>query len=298
VKLVSFGLRGAELPGALVDGGETIVPLSPVLQRLGVGTSDMNAVLGLLPLVEKAIETGEGRVDAQAVRLGPPVPRPPKIVVCGMNYMSQVEEARAVTGGVPPRKPPLGIRPVTSLAGPFDPAVVPPEAQELDYEAELAVVVGRSGRRIAREDALDHVAGYMCAQDLTARDVMRGDTDLSPLYAQITRAKSFDSFCPTGPWLVTADEIPDPGNLRVQSWINGELRQDESTAGMLLDVPGIVEWVSSSMTLAPGDVLLTGTPAGTGASFDPPRYVRPGDVIRTAISGLGTMENRVEPEAV
>jgi 2-keto-4-pentenoate hydratase/2-oxohepta-3-ene-1,7-dioic acid hydratase in catechol pathway len=296
MKLVSFGPRGAELPGLLVDGGEAVLPLPPALRRLGVRDADMTAAIGLLSLVADTIEEGDGRVDVAAVRLGPPVPRPPKIVVCGVNYASQVEEARAATGGAPPRKPPLGIRPATTLAGPFDPVVLPPEAQELDYEAELAVVVGRTGRRIPRENALSHVAGYMCAQDLTARDVMRGDTDISPLYAQITRAKSFDTFCPTGPWLVTADEVADAGDLRVQSWINGELRQDESTAGMLLDVPGIVEWVSASMTLEAGDVLLTGTPAGTGASFDPPRYLRPGDMIRTAVSGLGAMENLVVGE--
>jgi 2-keto-4-pentenoate hydratase/2-oxohepta-3-ene-1,7-dioic acid hydratase in catechol pathway len=296
VKLVSFGPHGAELPGALVDGDEAIVPLSPALRRLGVRVADMCAAVGLLPLVAEAITSRDDRIDARSVRLGPPVPRPPKIVVCGVNYRTQVEEARAVTGGIRPRNPPLGLRPGTALAGPHDAVVLPSEVQELDYEAELAVVVGRAGRRIRREDAHRHVAGYMCAQDLTALDVLRADTDLSPFYAQITRAKSFDASCPTGPWLVTADELPDAGELRVQCWINGELRQEESTAGMLVDVRGLVEWVSSSMTLLPGDILLTGTPAGMGGALDPPRYLRPGDVIRTEISGLGAMENTVELE--
>jgi 2-keto-4-pentenoate hydratase/2-oxohepta-3-ene-1,7-dioic acid hydratase in catechol pathway len=268
VRLVSYGPRGAEQSGVLLDDG--IAPLA-----------DLAAALAA------RVEPGDERIDPASVRLGPPVPSPQKIVVCGVNYPP--------ASGPPPRNPPLALRPPTSLAGPGDPIVVPPEAQELDYEAELAVVIGRTGRRIRRDDAPAHVAGYMCAQDLTAWDVLRGDTDLNPTYLQITRAKSFDTFCPTGPWLVTADEV-DPASLRVRSWVNGELRQDESTASMLKDVPALVEWVSSSMTLVAGDILLTGTPAGIGASFDPPRYLRAGDVLRTELEGLGVMENTLVPE--
>jgi 2-keto-4-pentenoate hydratase/2-oxohepta-3-ene-1,7-dioic acid hydratase in catechol pathway len=268
VKLVSFGPPGDERPGVLLDDG--IAPLD-----------DLAAVFA------GRVEPGPERIDPEGVRLGPPVPRPQKVVVCGVNYPPP--------SGVPPRKPPLALRPPTSLAGPFDPIVLPPEAQELDYEAELGVVIGRGGRRIPRAGALAHVAGYLCAQDLTAWDVLRGDTDLDPSYLQITRAKSFDTFCPTGPWLVTADEV-DPGALRIRCSVNGELRQDETTASMLQDVPALVEWVSSSMTLVPGDILLTGTPAGLGAFLDPPRYLRAGDVVRTEITGLGAMENPVVAE--
>ena len=297
MKLVSFGAPGAESPGVLL-GDDEILPLAPVLRALGVSSPDTNAVLGLLTALRPRVdELGRARrLPTAGVRLGTPVPRPSKIVVCGVNYATQVEEARAATGGVPPRKPPLGLRPPTSLAGPYDAVVRPPEAAELDYEAELAVVIGLAGRRIRRDAALDHVAGYMCAQDLSAHDVMRGDTDLSPLYAQITRGKSFDSFCPTGPWLVTADEVPDPGALRIRCWLNDELRQDESTGGMILDVPGLIEWVSSSMTLLPGDVLLTGTPGGMGIASVPPRFLRAGDVLGTAITGLGEMRNKVRDE--
>jgi 2,4-didehydro-3-deoxy-L-rhamnonate hydrolase len=299
MKLVSFGPRGAELPG-VISAGDAIVPLSPLLRDLGIPSARMRAVVGLLPsvrpLVAQALEREGERVDSQTVRLGPPVPDPSKIVVCGVNYASQVGEALAITRGVAPRMPPLALRPPTSLAGPHDPIVRPPEARELDYEAELAVVIGRAGRRITRADALGYVAGYMCAQDLGARDVMRGDTDLSPLYAQITRGKGFDTFCPTGPWLVTADEIPDPGDLRIQAWVNGELRQDASTGEMLVGVAGLIEWVSSSMTLMPGDVLLTGTPAGTGIASEPARFLHAPDVVRTEISGLGVMENPIEDE--
>lgn len=299
MKLVSFGPRGAELPGVLVDG-DALLPLLPPLQEFGVGRSGMSTVVGLLPLlrprIEEQVESGDGRIEAAALRLGPPVPDPQKIVVCGVNYPSQVEEAKAATRGIPPRRPPIALRPRTSLAGPYDPVIRPPEARELDYEAELAVVVGRAGRRIARADGWSYVAGLMCAQDLGAHDVIRGDTDLAPGYVQITRGKGFDTFCPTGPWLVTLDELPDPGDLHLQGWVNGELRQDARTSELIVDVPGLIEWVSSSMTLAPGDILLTGTPAGCGVGFDPPRFLEHGDVLRTAIAGLGTMENRIEDE--
>jgi 2-keto-4-pentenoate hydratase/2-oxohepta-3-ene-1,7-dioic acid hydratase in catechol pathway len=299
VKLVSFGAARAELPGILLEDEGRIVPLAPLLRDLGVGESDMTPVLGVLPLLRSALESRAGRVvelELADVRLGPPVPRPSKIVVCGVNYASQVLEARATTGGIAPRHPPLGLKPPTALSGPYDAIVRPPEADELDHEAELAVVIGVAGRRISRDRALEHVAGYMCAQDLSAHDVMRGDTDLSPAYLQIVRGKSFDSFCPTGPWLLTADEVPDPGDLRIRCWLNDELRQDASTAEMIVDVPGLVEWVSSSMTLLPGDVLLTGTPAGMGIGSVPPRFLRDGDVLRTAITGLGEMRNEVRDE--
>lgn len=282
MKLVSFGPPGEERPGLLVDG-ERIVPLAE---------DDMTAALAHLPESTQRLDDA-ATIDARGVRLGPPVPRPSKIVVCGVNFASQVKETR----GIPPRRPPLALRPPTSLGGPHDPIVKPYDVEELDYEAELAVVIGRTGRRIARADGLAYVAGYMCAQDLGAHDVFRGDTDLSPLYLQIVRGKSFDTFCPTGPWLVTPDELPDPGNLRIRCWVNGELRQDESTRNLLVDVPGLVEWASSSMTLLPGDILLTGTPAGMGVGLEPPRFLASGDVVRTAVDGLGEMENHVIDES-
>jgi 2-keto-4-pentenoate hydratase/2-oxohepta-3-ene-1,7-dioic acid hydratase in catechol pathway len=301
MKLVSFGPRGAELPGVLV-GHDLVLPLPPLLRELGVSRAGMTTVVGLLPLlrplIDEAIEARDRCVDASRLRLGPPVPDPQKIVVCGVNYPSQVEEARTATRGIPPRRPPIALRPRTSLAGPYDPIVRPPEARELDYEAELAVVVGRAGRRVDRSEGWAYVAGFMCAQDLGAHDVIRGDTDLAPGYVQVTRGKGFDTFCPTGPWLVTLDELPDPADLHLELWVNGELRQDARTSELIVDVPGLIEWVSSSMTLAPGDILLTGTPAGCGIGFDPPRFLQHGDVLRTSISGLGTMENRVEDERI
>jgi 2-keto-4-pentenoate hydratase/2-oxohepta-3-ene-1,7-dioic acid hydratase in catechol pathway len=279
---------------------DTILPLSPLLEDLGVPFADMNGVLGLLdllrPRIDDALAAGNHRIGVPSVRLGPPVPRPPKIVVVGGNYRDHVEEASAVTKGVPPRVPLLVLKPHTNIIGPFDPVLRPRGTSKLDYEGEMAVVIGRAGKHVTRECAWDHVAGFMCSQDMGDREVMMGDVDLSPLYMQPTRGKGFDTFCPTGPWIVTRDEAPDPADMRVQLWVNDELRQDAPASEMIVDVPGIVAWLSATMTLAPGDVLLTGTPAGCGGMMDPPVFLQPGDVVMTAISGLGAMENPVEDE--
>jgi len=298
MKLVSYGPAGAEQPGVFVEEEAAIVPLAPLWRELGQPAGDMNSVVGLLPWLREAIdEAVAGRrdqVDCASVRLGPPVPRPSKLVVCGLNTRSQLREAQAFFGNAAPRRPPLALRPPTNLSGPRDVITCPPEAGELDYEAELAVVVGRAARRVARAQAKRHIAGYMCAQDLTSRALLRADTDINPLFLQPTHGKGVDSFCPTGPWLVTADEIGDPGALPIRAWVNGELRQDGSTAELIVGICELVEWLSATFTLLPGDIILTGTPAGMGGALDPPRFLRHGDVVRTAIAGLGEMVNRVE----
>jgi 2-keto-4-pentenoate hydratase/2-oxohepta-3-ene-1,7-dioic acid hydratase in catechol pathway len=298
VKLVSYGPAGTEQPGMLVEDGAAIVPLAPLWRELGQPAPDMSAVVGLLPWLREAIEHavagGAVRIDSAGVRLGPPVPRPSKIVVCGLNTHSQLREAQAFFGEVGPSHPPLALRPPTNLGGPRDAIVCPASAGEVDYEAELAVVIGRTARRLGRADAEHHVAGYMCSQDLTARTLLRADTAISPLFLQPTHAKGVDSFCPTGPWLVTADEIADPRALSIRCWVNDELRQDGSTADLIVGVPELIEWISATFTLLPGDIILTGTPAGMGGARDPPQFLRDGDVVRTAIEGLGEMENPVE----
>jgi 2-keto-4-pentenoate hydratase/2-oxohepta-3-ene-1,7-dioic acid hydratase in catechol pathway len=298
MKLVSYGPPGAEQPGVLVEEDASIVPLAPLWRELGQPTADMSSVVGLLPWLREAIEDAvaerRDQIDCAGVRLGPPVPRPSKVVVCGLNTRSQMREAQAFFGDVTPSRPPLALRPPTNLSGPRDVIACPPQAGELDYEAELAVVIGRAARRVARAQAERHIAGYMCAQDLTSRALLRADTDVSPLFLQPTHAKGVDSFCPTGPWLVTADEIPDPGALPIRAWVNDELRQDGSTADLIVAIPELLEWLSATFTLLPGDIILTGTPAGMGAALDPPQFLRHGDVVRTAIEGLGEMVNRVE----
>jgi len=298
MKLVSYGAPGAEQPGVLIEDEATIVPLTPLWAELGQAPPDMRAVVGLLPwlrgAVEAAVASRQGGFDCGGVRLGPPVPRPSKVVVCGLNMRSQLQEAQAFFGELAPRRPPLALRPPTNLIGPHEVIIRPPQARGLDYEAELAVVISRAARRVNREQAGGHIAGYMCAQDLTSAALLRADTDISPLFLQPTHAKGVDTFCPTGPWLVSADEVADPAALSIRTWVNDELRQDGSTAELIVGVPELIEWLSATFALLPGDIILTGTPAGMGGALDPPLELRHGDVVRTAIAGLGEMVNLVE----
>jgi 2-keto-4-pentenoate hydratase/2-oxohepta-3-ene-1,7-dioic acid hydratase in catechol pathway len=165
------------------------------------------------------------------------------------------------------------------------------KSDEVDYECELAVVIGRAGKNISRQKALSHVAGYTCANDVSARDwqIKRGGT-------QWCRGKSFDTFCPLGPCLVTPDEIPDPNALRIRTTINGEVRQDWNTNDMIFDVPALIEFLSGSTTLLPGTVILTGTPHGVGMAQKPPRWLQPGDSVSVEIEGIGTLTNPVASE--
>lgn len=294
MKLVSFGPAQGEQPGVLVDGG--VVSLAGLLADVGIPRSDMNAVLGLLPYLRPLIDdfvAGPGvRIPLADVRLGPPVPNPPAVIVIGGNFYSHVNEMSGINGGKPPLLPIIVAKPTTNVIGPKDAVIKPATTEELDYEAELAVVIGRGGRNIGTADALDHVAGYMNIQDMTARDLM-----LPPgepwMHLQMGRAKGFDGSSPCGPWLLTSDEVPDPHNLDVRMWVNDELRQHGNTDDMVVDIPGLVASVSSVFRLRPGDILITGTPAGVGAKMDPPQFLQPGDRIRMAITGLGETDNPI-----
>jgi 2-keto-4-pentenoate hydratase/2-oxohepta-3-ene-1,7-dioic acid hydratase in catechol pathway len=198
----------------------------------------------------------------------------------------------AMNEGRPPQQPVIVPKPTTNVIGPHDPVPIPEATSELDYESEMAVVIGAAGRNIPRSEAMEHVAGYMNIQDMTARDLI-----LPPgepwMHVQMGRAKGFDGSSPCGPWLLTADEVADPQNLDVKMWVNGELRQDGNTSDMVVDIAGLVESVSAVFRLRPGDVLITGTPAGVGAKMDPPRFLEPGDRIRMAITGLGETDNPI-----
>ena len=205
------------------------------------------------------------------VRLLAPV-IPSKVVAIGKNYADHAREM----GGEPPASPVMFLKPSTSVVGPGDPIARPPSVGRLDYEGELAVVIGRLARDVPRERALDAVLGYTCANDVTARDQQQSD-------GQWTRAKGYDSFCPMGPWIETD---LDPAATRVTTTLNGETRQDAKTALLLRDVPALVEYVTAVMTLLPGDVLLTGTPAGVG-----PMEV--GDEVTVSVEGVGILTNKV-----
>jgi len=213
---------------------------------------------------------------------GLPIERPGKIVCVGMNYRDHAAEA----GMEVPEQPVLFAKWPNGLIGPGEAIVLPPDPSQVDYEAELGVVIGLRARGLRTEDALDAVAGYVCVNDVSARDLQFAD-------GQWTRGKSLDTFCPVGPRLVPAAEVPDPQRLGIRCRVNGELLQDSSTAQMVFSVAEIVAFVSTWLTLEPGDLIATGTPAGVGFTREPPAYLRPGDEVTVEIDGLGALVNPV-----
>ncbi|MFI1016393.1 fumarylacetoacetate hydrolase family protein [Streptomyces sp. NPDC020965] len=300
MKIVSFGPAGAEQPGVLLEGERQIAPLIPLLERHGLPGLDTNAFLGLLPqlqsIIEAALKEPGEVIEVGATRLGSPVPRPEKIIVAGGNYQSHVDEASGQKNAPSPTEPLLIFKPSNTVIGPHDALVRPAHSEQLDYETEIAVVIGRGGHRIAPEDAYDHVAGYMIGNDVTARDLAFKDMALNPMYSQITRAKGIPAGAPFGPWLATRDEIADPHRLRLRCWVNGELRQDGWSNEMIIDIPHLIADFSTVLRLSPGDIIYTGTTTGCGAFQNPPKFLFGGDVVRMEITGLGVMETPVADE--
>ena len=210
------------------------------------------------------------------------IPRPGKIVCVGLNYRDHAEEQ----GVELPEAPLLFAKFTTSLIGPGDPIVIPSITHQVDYEAELGVVIGERVQGISRENALQAVRGYLCLNDVSARDLQFSD-------GQWTRAKSLDTFCPIGPELVPAEDIPDPQSLAIRAIVNGEALQDSSTSKMIFTVAEIIAHVSRAITLEPGDLIATGTPAGVGAFRDPPIWLRPGDEVTIEIEDVGSLTNPI-----
>jgi 2-keto-4-pentenoate hydratase/2-oxohepta-3-ene-1,7-dioic acid hydratase in catechol pathway len=299
MKLVSYGPPQAEQPGVLLNE-EEIVPLAEVLRRAGYPPLDTNTILAFLPTLQPVIEDALARPQSvlavRSTRLGPPVPRPQKIIVAGGNYLSHVEEAMGRKDPPIPSEPLIIFKPSNTVIGPKDALVRPSQSEKLDYETEIVVVIGRGGRRIARSEAYNHIAGYMIGNDVTARDLAFKDIHLHPMYSQITRAKGIPTGAPTGPWIATKDEIPDPHQLRLRCWVNGELRQDGLSSEMIVNVPRLIEDFSKVLELSPGDIIYTGTTTGCGAFQKPPRYLFEGDAVRMEITGLGVMETPIVNE--
>jgi 2-keto-4-pentenoate hydratase/2-oxohepta-3-ene-1,7-dioic acid hydratase in catechol pathway len=269
LRLVSYRANGALRAGILHDGG--IVDAGPsVRDLLGLGADRLGA-----------LAASGAPVGADAV-LGPPVPDPPKIVCLGLNYRDHAEEA----GLTPPPEPIFFAKWANSLIGPTDTIVPPPITDQVDYEVELAVVIGRRGRDIAAEDALDHVAGATVFNDVSARDLQ--------LANQLwTGGKAIDTFGPCGPHLVLLDEIDDLQALGLRTRVNGETVQEGTTADMVFGVAETIAFLSRIMTLEPGDLIATGTPAGVGMSRDPKLFLHSGDVVEVEIDGIGTLRNPV-----
>jgi 2-keto-4-pentenoate hydratase/2-oxohepta-3-ene-1,7-dioic acid hydratase in catechol pathway len=256
---------------------------------------------GVLPVIQAAAR-GEGwpsaqgtRLPVQAITLRAPLPRPLRSLFCvGRNYRAHAQELATTVfrDSLPAedRWPIVFTKFADCVVGPHDAVRLPGAdvSRQIDYEAELAVVIGRGGRDISRARAMDHVFGWTVVNDVSARDVQ-------VRHQQWDLGKSFDTFCPMGPWVVTADEL-DGRDTRVRCWVNGELRQDARTADLIFDLPTLIETCSRGITLLPGDVIATGTPAGVGMGLSPPRWLRAGDVVRIAIDGLGELSNPiVEP---
>lgn len=278
MKLVRFGAANNEKPGVLVDSGK-ILDVSQIIPDFdekffgAEGISDLKTEIakGNLPMAP----------DGQ--RLGPPIARPSKIICVGLNYLKHARESNMAV----PTEPIIFFKSTTSMIGPDDEIIIPKGSTKTDWEVELAVVIGKKASYVSEENALNHVAGYMLHNDVSERafQLERG--------GQWVKGKSADTFAPLGPWMVTADEIKDPHSLRLWLKLNGKILQDESTSDMIFKVPFLVSYISQFMTLLPGDVISTGTPAGVGLGFNPPVYLKDGDVIELGIDGLGTARQKV-----
>jgi 5-carboxymethyl-2-hydroxymuconate isomerase len=268
----------------LVDGSRHVAAADGDGFRLtqGGGGRSLSDLLSLAPSErDSALAAGE-RAPEAAIVLAPL--RPASIVAIGLNYLDHIRE----TGMDRPQRPLVFVKLRSSVIGPGDAVRIDSElTQQVDWEVELAAVVGRSASRVSVDEALDHVFGYTVANDVSARDVQFSD-------GQWVRGKSLDTFCPLGPVVVTADEVGDPQRLALRCRVNGETMQDSSTAEMLFGVAELISFCSHSFTLQPGDVLLTGTPWGCGAFMQPPRFLAPGDILETEVEGLGTLRNPVE----
>lgn len=282
MRLVSFSTAGGTARPGLVLGDE-IVDLSDPSTGL---PATMRDLLSLGPVAAdqvRAAETGRAARHARSeVALHAPVPDPPAILAIGMNYRAHVAEM----GREPPEWQYWFNKQRTAIAGPGDPIVLPTVSDAVDYEGELALVIGPRCQHVPADRALEVVAGYTVINDVSARDWQWR----TPTF---TMGKSFDSHAPCGPELVTGDEAGDPGNLGIRTWVNGELRQDSSTADLIFGCAEMIEYLTTAFPLEPGTIIATGTPAGVGAGFTPPRFLADGDTVRITIEGVGELENPV-----
>ncbi|HEU4617398.1 MAG TPA: fumarylacetoacetate hydrolase family protein [Gammaproteobacteria bacterium] len=286
MRLLSFAANGKASFGAVV--GDGIVDLGA---RLGRKHETLKALIERAGFAEAERIAADARVDFALadVEFLPTVTNPGKIICIGINYRNRNEEYRDAEA---PKYPSVFFRTIESLVGHERPILRPPESEQLDYEGEIVLVIGRAGRRIPEARALEHVAGFTLMNEGSVRDWLRHAK------FNVTPGKNFAASGSLGPWMVTADEIRDVGRLHVTTRVNGELRQDDTTENLIFSFARLLAYVSTFMPLAPGDLLATGTPTGAGARFDPPRYLRAGDAVEVAVPGIGALRNRVEDEIV
>ena len=277
MRLLRFGDTGAEKPGILDAQGQ-IRDLSGLLPDIGPAQLAPSSLAALRSLDLSALPVVEG-----SPRLGPPVGGVGKMICLGLNYLDHAREVNKE----PPAEPQIFNKAINSLCGPNDPIIRPLNSLKLDHEIELAIVFGSTCRYVSEDEALNYVAGYCTFNDISERAFQMEHGGGS------TKGKSADNFGPLGPWLVTADEAGDAGNLKIWCEVNGVRHQDGTTADLIFGVRKAIANLSQFMTFLPGDVMATGTPAGVGHGADPPRYLQPGDVVRCGIEGLGEQEHTV-----
>lgn len=303
MKLLTFdsGEDGAHV-GVLLDGQvldltvwlgtKQAMPKFDMLDLIEMGEPGLRLVRHALEAAPEDVDVAGALVPFEEVRLLAPIPRPRKNVLClGRNYAEHAAESTRAWGEdtpPPPEYPTVFTKATTSVIGPYDDIPYDPNVStKLDWECELAVVIGKKGKNIGREEALDYVFGYMVLNDVSARDIQKRHG------GQFFMGKSLDGTCPTGPWIVTADELGDPGDLQLWTRVNGEVKQHDTTRAMLLDVPGTIESLSFGITLEPGDIIATGTPAGVGFARTPPEFLHPGDMVECEVERIGIIRNRV-----
>jgi 2,4-didehydro-3-deoxy-L-rhamnonate hydrolase len=277
MKLIRFGKEGQEKPGIHIDG--TNYDVSKFIKDYDESFFTHQGLEKLTEVIAKEKLTS---IDSKE-RIGSAVARPSKILCIGLNYAKHAKE----TGAAIPTEPILFMKSTTSLTGPFDNIIIPKNSEKTDWEVELAVVIGKKASYVSEAAAMDYVAGYVLHNDVSERafQLERGGT--------WDKGKGCDSFAPLGPWMVTKDEIANPHNLRLWLNLNGKMMQDSNTDDLIFNIPQLISYCSHFMTLLPGDVISTGTPAGVGLGFSPNIYLKPGDVVELGIDGLGTSKQTV-----
>jgi len=280
MKLIRFGEPGRERPGVLLADGNRL-DVSGFVSDYNEDFFAGDGIESLAKWLERN-STTDRRVRSSA-RLGPPICRPSKIVCIGLNFRDHARE----TGAEIPKEPVIFFKATTALVGPNDALTIPKAATKVDWEVELAFVIGKKAQYVPKASALNHVAGYVLHNDYSERafQLERG--------GQWVKGKSADTFAPLGPFLATPDEIPDPCNLKMWLKVNGELRQNSSTCNFIFDIAALVSYISQFMTLLPGDLVSTGTPSGVGLGMKPPQYLKPGDVVELGIDHLGESRQQV-----
>jgi 2,4-didehydro-3-deoxy-L-rhamnonate hydrolase len=280
MRLIRFGAPGTEKPGLLLKD-DTRVDVSSAFGDYDELFFANDGVEKLRKWLEKN-ESSAPRVPS-STRLGPPVYRPSKIVCVGLNYRAHAGESQMEI----PTEPVIFLKSPSSISGPYDPVVIPRNGKKVDWEVELAFVIGKKASYVESERAMEYVAGYLLLNDCSERafQLERG--------GQWVKGKSADTFAPIGPFLATRDEVPDPKGLNIWLTVNGEIRQKSNTTHMIFEVPVLVAYISQFMTLSPGDIVSTGTPAGVGLGMKPPTYLKAGDIVELGVDGLGKARQEI-----